>query len=230
MVTVVSFGMGKFPTTVFRHLPFHGVYVDHRSPFMDCEWHHFESVFRSPLTRESMHGAASGLRLDFGNPGEDSYLIQDDPKIVCRKSSIAFDSPRMAHGFLPWMPTVEWVDVCRSDFERRVDEVFDIMESDKEVLFFLYFDPPAEARQAALSSQAVYNRLASGVLKMNPRAKRAFYFMSSAIESDGIMRRAPRFFTMPCRPRGFVTKEAAVSLIPDIVSMLRHFEGSLRGL
>ena len=229
MVTVVSFGMGKLPTTVFRHLPFHGVHVDHKSPFMDCEWHRFESVFRQPLTRESLRGAASGLRLDFGSPEEQSYF-QDDPRIVCRKSSLAFDSPRMAHGFLPWMPTVEWVDVCRSDFVRRVDEVFDIMESDREVLFFLYFDPPSDAQQTALSPQAVYNRLASRILKMNPMAKRSFYFMSSAVESDGIVRRAPRFFTMPCRPRGFVTRDVAVSLMPDIVSMLRHFEESIRGL
>ena len=196
---------------------------------MDCEWHRFESIFRQPLTRESLRGAASGLRLDFGSPEEYGYF-QDDPRIVCRKSSLAFGSPRMAHGFLPWMPTVEWVDVCRGDFERRVDEVFDIIESDKAVLFFLYFDPPSDAQQTALSPQVVYNRLASRVLKMNPMAKRSFYFMSAAVESDGITRRAQRFFTMPCRPRGFVTRDVAVSMIPDIVSMLRHFEESLRGL
>ena len=177
-MNIVTLGVGGALEAALRH-PAAEFAANHASPFLSGCVQDFWAAYRAPLTRESVAGMATDLRVDMARGGDDS--------VFSPKSSLLFAPLRSVRGLSPLHGPAECVEACRRAFLEDADRCFRLLESDEPAVVFMC---------CAESAQRVYGRVARPVLSLNQRARRAFCLMST-LESGWLRRKAHGFYTMP---------------------------------
>lgn len=205
-MNVVTLGTGDLLPMLFRRSAMFGMDTLHVSPFLSGSVSDFGKAFRTPLTRQSARGMSSDLRID----------MSGEERVFSPKSTLAFAPLHAVRGFSYSLNPTECVRLCADAFASDVEDCFDLLESPAPAMLLMLVPPDTPAR-------VVYSRVASPLLAVNPRAKRAFYAMSQS-EYGGMVRRSHGFYTVPfpMTPPG---ERGISSAVPYVTQAADHFAG-----